>query len=137
MTGGRGGKEYFLSGVSPEPVGTSAPPLSFGPLLAILGVATVVGVGVVVVLGVFVLIPVVMAVVLGAGLVYLLATGTSEPLAAPATAGAPDEEPFEDPVEEADRLESSGAPLEPPPPATAPVGPAPSAASRSDGDDAK
>ncbi|MCI4348043.1 MAG: hypothetical protein L3J97_05430 [Thermoplasmata archaeon] len=114
---------------------TSPPPLSFGSLLAILGAATVVGVGVAVVLQIILLIPVVMAVALGIGLVYLLATGATEPRVAATTVEASDEEPFEDPVEEADLWESSGTPHEPS--AVEAAAPAPAAVPASDGNDPK
>lgn len=83
------------------------PPISFGALLAVLGVATVVGVGAAVVLHRLILIPVVIGVALAIGVAYILIT--IGPSTEPNPPVVVDDEPFYDPVEEADRLESSGA----------------------------
>ncbi|MGA7847094.1 MAG: hypothetical protein WCB18_08425 [Thermoplasmata archaeon] len=139
------------------------PPVSFGALLGLLSVATIVGVGVAVVTHQTLVIPVVIGAAIAVGIAYIVLTYGSEtsepdvsdsagptgagetvrdgttdstlratsaveptrPVSAPSAGAAPareqgpvdpaDEEPFYDPVEEADRLESSGAPDPPPP----------------------
>ena len=130
-------KEYLLPTVFPGPVARSEPPVSFGALLAVLGAATVVGVGAAVVLHLVLLIPVVLAVVLGVGVVYILAGGATEPPALPEPVAPTDEEPFEDPVEEADRLESSGVPSEGPAETGATAGAATPSTPGSDRNDAQ
>ena len=88
---------------------SSPPRWSFGALLAAITLATVVGVGVAVVLHILLLVPIVVVVMLVIGIVAVLTTFPKVLPAEPQAAGAADEEPFEDPVEEADRLDSSGA----------------------------
>ncbi|MGC2288555.1 MAG: hypothetical protein WA688_01685 [Thermoplasmata archaeon] len=94
------------------------PPVSFGAVLAALGTGTVIGVGVAVVFHRLYLIPVVIGVALALGIVYIflmLGSPESDPELPPVGA----DEPFEDPVEEADRLGASGDAGEVAPPSEA------------------
>jgi len=119
------------------------PPWSFGVVLAILGVGTVIGVGVVVILHKLSLAPLVIGIALAVGVIYIVAFARpfSEPESPPAVEGEPAPtpappvldpavpttsslqpvleasepyEPFYDPVEEADRLDSAKPPGAPP-----------------------
>jgi hypothetical protein len=87
---------------------------SFGTVLAILGVATVVGVGLAVVSHHLILAPLVLGAAVIVGIIFVLGTRWN-----PSTDAVLDElessEPFDDPVEEADRLDSAGPPVAAPP----------------------
>jgi hypothetical protein len=101
---------------------------SFGVVLALLSVATVVGVGLAVVMHRLYLIPIVVGVAFAGGLVYIglfarprlgeepveppiVSPEPPAPETAPAGPVDPvDQEPFYDPVEEADRLDSERPP---------------------------
>jgi hypothetical protein len=114
---------------------------SFGLVLALLAVGTVVGVGAVVILHRVTLVPVVIGVAVAIGIVYIVAFARPEPEPPPSATGPPSptstasasafppttfdlpapmmepSEPYEpsyDPVEEADRLDSEKARSEPP-----------------------
>lgn len=104
---------------------TYSPPVPFGAVLALLGVGTVIGVGVAVVLQEISLVPVVLGVALAVGFVYLFLTTARGP--APVRR-VTDDEPFDDPVEEADRMGEAV----PPAPATAATAPSSSPASEED-----
>jgi hypothetical protein len=82
-------------------------PVSFGAVLGLLGIVTIVGVGLAVVFHRALLIPIVIGVVLAVGIAYILLTYSPTEPGAP-DAEATDAEPFDDPVEEADELESGG-----------------------------
>lgn len=84
-------------------------PVPFGAVLALLGVGTVIAVGAAVVLHQDALVPVVLGVALVGGLAYLVLTGGAAERIAPAPLST-DPEPFDDPVEEADRLDRSVPP---------------------------
>lgn len=109
---------------------------SFGAVLAILGVATVIGVGVAVVTHHLILAPLVLGGAVVVGIIFVLGTRWN-----PSTDAVLDEiesaEPFDDPVEEADRLDSAGPPVSAPPPgddARASIDVSPMAAGTPDGE---
>lgn len=83
------------------------PPVSFGAVLSVLGIATVIGVGLAVVTHRLTLIPVVIGVALAIGVMYILLTINS-PSSDGVAPDPTDTSPFEDPVEEADRLGMAG-----------------------------
>jgi hypothetical protein len=91
------------------------PRLSFGAMLVLLGVATVVGVGTAVVLHRVFLVPVVIGIAIAIGIVYIFLPIGRAPLEAELPPPV-DDAPFDDPVEEADRLDSSRSPRDSPAP---------------------
>jgi hypothetical protein len=100
------------------------PPLPFGAVLTLLGAGTVIGVGASVVLHRLYLIPVVLGVALALGIFYIFLTIWRAPVE-PDRSESLDQSPFDDPVKDAQRMDSSPsegrAPAEPDPTPVDPV----------------